>query len=82
MPMLLSEIANTSNRVAQTRSRLKKIEFLAECLKRLGPAELEIGVAYLMGDLRQGRTGIGPAMVRSLSQTQDRNIWRRDEATH
>jgi DNA ligase-1 len=69
--MLLSEVAETSERVGGTRSRLKKISLLAHCLGRLSDAEIEIGVAYLSGELRQGRVGVGPALVYSLPDGND-----------
>lgn len=62
--MLLSDIASTSRRIAETQSRLEKIEHLTVCLCRLAPNEIEIGVDYLTGRLLQGRLGIGPVMLR------------------
>src|SRR4249920_2894821 len=57
--MLLAELLAASARVAATRSRLAKIEALSDCLRRLEPSEIALGVAYLSGDTRQGRIGIG-----------------------
>ena len=57
--MLLAELLEASERVAATRSRLAKIATLAECLRRLEPAEIALGVAYLSGETRQGRVGVG-----------------------
>src|SRR5260221_8387284 len=62
--MLLGELLAASERVAGTRSRLAKIDALAECLRRLDPAEVALGVAYLSGDTRQGRIGIGYAALK------------------
>ena len=62
--MLLGELLAASERVAGTRSRLAKIDALAECLRRLDPAEIALGVAYLSGDTRQGRIGIGYATLK------------------
>ena len=62
--MLLSELVSTSKYVAETRSRLKKIEYLAALLRHMAPDEIQTGVAYLTGDLRQGRIGLGYAMLR------------------
>src|SRR5882672_6830431 len=59
--MLLTELLATSDRVAATRSRLAKIDALAECLRRLDGPEIVIGVAYLSGDTRQGKIGVGYA---------------------
>ncbi len=61
---LLAELAATSRRVADTPSRNAKIAELAACLRRLAPAEIEIGVGYLSGETRQGRSGIGYALLR------------------
>ena len=65
--MLLVELVNTSGRVARTRARGEKIEHLTTCVRRLAPEEIEIGVGYLMGVLRQGRLGIGPAVLRDAA---------------
>src|SRR3989442_14635776 len=62
--MLLAELLAASERVAGTRSRLAKIDALAECLRRLDAAEIAQGVAYLSGDTRQGRIGIGYATLK------------------
>jgi DNA ligase-1 len=62
--MQLAELANTSQRVAQTRSRLEKIGRLAELLTHLRADEVLPGASYLMGELPQGRIGLGPAAVR------------------
>jgi ATP-dependent DNA ligase I len=62
--MLLSDIAVTSQRVTQTSSRLEKLRYLGGCLRRLAPDEIELGVAFLSGELRQGRIGIGPGLLR------------------
>src|SRR5437773_11008047 len=62
--MLLAELLAASERVAGTRSRLAKIDALAECLRRLDASEIALGVAYLSGDTRQGRSGIGYAALK------------------
>jgi DNA ligase 1 len=62
--MLLSMLSETSEAVAATRSRLKKIDLLQSCLRRLSAQEVEIGVGYLTGSLRQGRIGLGPSIIR------------------
>src|SRR5256886_2290793 len=63
--MLLAELLAASERVAATRSRLAKIDALAECLRRLDASEIALGVAYLSGDTRQGRIGIGYAALKA-----------------
>src|SRR5437879_11578944 len=62
--MLLAELLAASERVAGTRSRLAKIEALAQCLRRLDASEIALGVAELSGDTRQGRIGIGYAALK------------------
>src|SRR4051812_10827115 len=61
--MLLAELIAASSRVAGTRSRLAKIEALADVLRRLPAGEIALGVAYLSGDTRRGKTGIGYAAI-------------------
>src|SRR6185369_2997942 len=46
---LLAELVETSRRVAETSSRNAKTALLADCLRRLAPAEIETAVAYLSG---------------------------------
>jgi DNA ligase 1 len=62
--MLLDELAVTSRRVTQERGRLAKIRLLGECLKRMRPEEIAIGVAYLSGELPQRKLGVGWAKLR------------------
>jgi DNA ligase-1 len=62
--VLLAELLAASDRVAATRSRLAKIDALSDCLRRLEPSEIALGVAYLSGDTRQGRIGIGYATLK------------------
>jgi DNA ligase-1 len=63
-PMLLSEIAATSEAVASTPARLAKVTSLADCLRRLDPDEVGIAVAFLSGELRQRQIGVGWAALR------------------
>jgi ATP-dependent DNA ligase I len=67
--MLLAELIAASSRMSGTRSRLAKIEALADVLRRLAPDEVPLGVAYLSGDTRQGRTGIGYAALKDVLET-------------
>ncbi|HWE50651.1 MAG TPA: ATP-dependent DNA ligase [Bryobacteraceae bacterium] len=62
--MLLANVVQTSGRVAATSKRLAKVEYLADLLKQLDPDEIEIVVSFLSGETRQGRKGIGYAVVR------------------
>lgn len=62
----LAAIVDTSHRVADTGSRLAKRNAIADCLRALDPDEIEIAVAFLAGETRQGRLGIGYAMLSAL----------------
>jgi DNA ligase-1 len=63
--MRLADLVATSRLVTETRSRSQKTAALADLLRRLGAEEIDIAVAFLSGDLRQGRIGLGGAAVRS-----------------
>jgi DNA ligase-1 len=63
--LLLCDLVQTSARVASTSARLEKIELLAGLLVRLEGEDAPIGVAYLCGELVQGRIGLGYAAVRA-----------------
>ncbi|HUQ92094.1 MAG TPA: ATP-dependent DNA ligase, partial [Bryobacteraceae bacterium] len=65
--MLLADIVETSRRLSQTSRRLAKIELLAELLKRLSPEEIEIGVLFLSGAIRQAKLGVGYAGLRNAT---------------
>jgi DNA ligase-1 len=64
--VLLDDLAQTSAAVASSPGRLAKTRLLAECLRRAQPDEVPIVVAYLSGELRQRRTGLGYAALRGL----------------
>ncbi|HEX8100376.1 MAG TPA: ATP-dependent DNA ligase [Actinomycetota bacterium] len=64
--MLFADIASTSAAVAETGSRLAKIERLVDCLRRLRQEEVAVAVAYLSGELPQGSIGVGWAALRAL----------------
>ena len=61
--MLLAELVAASQAVAATRSRIAKVAALSGCLRRLGDAETTTGIAYLSGELPQGRLGVGYAAL-------------------
>ena len=63
MSMRLSEIVLTSARVAEASGRLAKIGHLGDCLRQAGP-EARAAVGLLTGSPRQGRIGIGHAILR------------------
>jgi ATP-dependent DNA ligase I len=62
--VLLSEIAEVSRTVAGTSARLAKIEALAGALRKAGPLEVPVAVAYLSGELPQRQIGVGWAALR------------------
>ncbi len=66
--MLLADIAQTSQEITATRSRLAKVAALQACMARLAPEELRIGCALLSGELPDGRIGVGYAQVRALAE--------------
>jgi DNA ligase 1 len=57
--MLLHDLVSTSAAVGEASGRLAKIGLLAGLLRRLAPEEVEIAIAFLSGEPRQGRMGIG-----------------------
>ena len=61
--MRLAELVDVSRSVAETSGRLEKIDRLASLLNRLEPDEIEIAIAFLSGSPRQGRIGVGGAVV-------------------
>ena len=65
--MLFAELAATSDAVRETRSRKRKADLLGAALRQLGPGEIEPGVAFLSGELRQRRTGVGWAALREVA---------------
>jgi DNA ligase-1 len=61
--VLLADVVATSNTVAATRSRSTKVAAIADLLGQLAPAEVAIVVAFLSGETRQGRIGVGWATL-------------------
>jgi DNA ligase-1 len=67
--VLLAEIVATSRTVAATGSRLAKRSALADLLRTVTDVtDIEIAVAYLAGELRQRRTGLGWASMSALPE--------------
>src|SRR3954470_194639 len=64
--MQLTDVVSVSRAVSQTSARLEKTRHLAELLKRLPPDEIAVVVPFLSGSIRQGRIGIGGAMLSSM----------------
>ena len=62
----LAAIVDISRRVAAAGGRLAKRDAIAACLREVAPDEIEIAVAFLSGETRQGRIGIGYATVSEL----------------
>jgi DNA ligase 1 len=62
---LLRDLVDASERVGQTSSRRSKITEIADLLRQLQPGEIDIGVAFLAGETRQGRTGIGYSLIQN-----------------
>ena len=56
---LLADLVETSSRVASTRARSAKIAALAETLAKLATDEIVPAVAFLTGELHQGKIGVG-----------------------
>lgn len=61
---LLSDLVDTSLRVGEQPGRHTKIARMAEFLHKLSATEIDIGVSYLAGVTRQGKSGIGYALIR------------------
>ncbi|HZV25097.1 MAG TPA: ATP-dependent DNA ligase [Acidothermaceae bacterium] len=84
--MLLAELVAVSGAVAATRSRSAKIALVAGCLRsaHAGQAaselsdpigdEVEIAAAFLSGELRQRRTGVGWAALRDARDPPGQHI--------
>ena len=64
--MLLRELARTSAAVAVTPGRLAKVEEISAALRKAGPGELAVVVAFLSGELRQRQIGVGYAALGAL----------------
>ncbi len=61
--MKLFVAVETSQKVSSTRSRLAKTEVLATFLRSLDRDETAIGVGFLVGEPRQGKIGVGWALI-------------------
>ncbi|MGZ9074361.1 MAG: ATP-dependent DNA ligase [Burkholderiaceae bacterium] len=62
---LLRDLVDASERVGTTASRLAKVAEIAGLLRRLQPDEIGVGVAYLAGETKQGRAGIGYSLIQN-----------------
>ena len=66
MATLLARLVDASARAAATASRLAKRDAIAELLRDAAPDEVEIAVAWLAGEARQGRIGVGWSSLAGL----------------
>jgi len=66
---LLADVVAAATAVAATTKRTAKREALAGLFRRLEPDEVEPVVGFLLGEVRQGRIGIGWATIRGLDVT-------------
>jgi DNA ligase-1 len=64
--VLLADLVDASTQVAATRSRKLKLAALADVLGRVGPDEAGPAAAFLAGQLRQGRVGVGWALISAV----------------
>ncbi len=64
--MLLADLVGASGQVAATRSRKVKVAALADALRQAGPDEIAPAAAFLAGQLRQGRVGVGWAAISAV----------------
>jgi DNA ligase-1 len=62
----LATLVDAASRVAETGSRLAKRDAIAACLRAAAPDDIEVAVAVLSGETRQGRLGIGYATLSEL----------------
>jgi ATP-dependent DNA ligase I len=64
--VLLADLAAASEAVSGTTRRTEKVAAVAAALRSADPDEVPVVVAYLSGELRQRRTGVGWASLRDL----------------
>ena len=61
---MFAAVVDVSTEVGSTRSRRSKIATIAALLQALRPDELTIAIGFLTGEPRQGKIGVGWAMIR------------------
>src|SRR5918995_3919709 len=66
--LTLRELADASEAVAGTASRLAKVERLAAAFAHAAPGEAAVAVAFLSGELRQRQIGGGWAALRDVPE--------------
>jgi DNA ligase-1 len=65
--MLLDAIVQASRAVTGTSRRTEKIDWISNLLKQARPEEVEIVTAFLSGQTRQSRIGVGYATLRDAA---------------
>jgi DNA ligase 1 len=63
----LAELVATASTVAATRSRRAKVTALSGLLRRLEPAQVALGAAFLAGEPRQPRLDVGWATLAAVT---------------
>src|SRR4051812_21122960 len=70
--VLFVDLAATSAAVSATSGRRAKVALLSAALRALGAAgdaeEIEVGAAYLAGEMRQRQIGVGWAAIRDVPE--------------
>jgi DNA ligase-1 len=66
---LFADLAEASQRVAGTRSRLEKQTIFVDALGKVRPGEVPAAVGWLVAEPLCGPLGVGPAHLWALSQT-------------
>ncbi|HEX2167614.1 MAG TPA: ATP-dependent DNA ligase [Longimicrobiales bacterium] len=68
--MNLDAVVRASRDTGEVSARNRKIARLADLLSEASPDEAAIAVSWLIGELPQGRIGLGPAAVRDARDAQ------------
>ena len=66
-PVLFAELANVSDRVSQHASRKQKIARISALLVKVDRQETYAALKYLVGELPQGRLGLGYSTVAKVT---------------
>jgi DNA ligase 1 len=69
-PVRFAELAEVSERLAATRSRLEKIQLLVALLGAIEPGEVAAAVGWLVQEPSFGPLGVGPAQLWRLSRDE------------
>ena len=64
---LFATLVGTSQRIAASAARSAKISALADFLRTLPAAEIEVAAHYLAGEIPQGRIGVGYATLQAAA---------------